>query len=144
MSHSFIRVARSTEWEMAHLLRDHPGKCRFLHGHSYKLTVEVGGYIQKGGMVTDFGDLKKLLKSSVEEVFDHALVVDEKTAGELPNAFKAEHTEMIVMEQPPTCENLLISIKNILQHHLPEEVNLQMLTLQETSGSYARWLKEDN
>ena len=51
-------VRRRFDFEAAHRLPRHPGKCRELHGHSYRLVVAVERPVDPdSGMVIDFGDL---------------------------------------------------------------------------------------
>ena len=140
----YVRVSRDVEWEMAHLLKGHPGKCRFVHGHSYKLNVEVGGKIEKSGMVIDFGELKTILQEQIVKKFDHSFVIDRETYQELPEKFTEKYCNTIVLEFPPTSENLLLLIREKILTHLPGTITLESLTLQETSGSKARWLRTDN
>jgi len=60
----------------AHYLRDYPGKCKNLHGHNWKVTVAVrGGQLAADGMLLDFGDLKKMMKT-VENELDHKSLND--------------------------------------------------------------------
>jgi len=60
----------------AHFLREYEGKCKDLHGHNWKITVRVRGEkLKSNGMLVDFGDLKKLMKS-VEEELDHKCLND--------------------------------------------------------------------
>lgn len=60
----------------AHFLREYEGKCQNLHGHNWKITVRVGGEkLKSNGMLVDFGDLKKLMKT-VEEELDHKCLND--------------------------------------------------------------------
>lgn len=65
------------EWfSAAHRLRDYKGKCERLHGHNYKVHVTAGATdLGPGGMVMDFGDLKKATKE-VLETLDHAYLND--------------------------------------------------------------------
>ncbi len=51
------RVTRSFSFEAAHQLPWHPGKCRRLHGHNYRLEVTVQGPVGENGVVMDFDDL---------------------------------------------------------------------------------------
>ena len=44
-------VTRSFTFEAAHQLPWHPGKCRELHGHGYRLEVTVEGPVGDNGMV---------------------------------------------------------------------------------------------
>ena len=47
----------------AHNLRGYKGKCEELHGHNWKVEVEVGSKkLDKTGMVMDFTYLKDKLK----------------------------------------------------------------------------------
>ena len=70
-------VRRRFEFEAAHRLPDHPGKCKELHGHSYKLFVKVERPIEESsGMVIDFSDLKVQVSELVVSRLDHIYVND--------------------------------------------------------------------
>lgn len=70
------RVTRSFSFEAAHHLPWHPGKCRRLHGHHYRLAVTVEGPIGTNGVVVDFDDVKALVQTQVVEPFDHQCLND--------------------------------------------------------------------
>ena len=65
------RVTRSFTFEAAHRLPWHPGKCRGLHGHSYRLEVTVAGPLDANGVVVDFDQLASVVRCEVIERFDH-------------------------------------------------------------------------
>lgn len=44
-----FRVSKEFSFDMAHILDGHDGKCRNLHGHTYKLQVEVSGDLYQQG-----------------------------------------------------------------------------------------------
>ena len=70
-------VRRSFDFEAAHQLPHHPGKCRELHGHSYRLVVSVDRAIDAdSGLAIDFSDLKAIVKSRVVDVLDHKYIND--------------------------------------------------------------------
>ena len=72
-----MRVRRTFDFEAAHVLPNHPGKCRNLHGHSYRLAVSVDRPVDPAtGMAIDFGDLKDLVRREVVSVLDHRHVND--------------------------------------------------------------------
>ena len=49
-------------FEAAHDIPGHKGKCKNLHGHTYKLEAEFSGAdLDEIGMLTDFSDLKAVL-----------------------------------------------------------------------------------
>jgi 6-pyruvoyltetrahydropterin/6-carboxytetrahydropterin synthase len=72
-----VRVKRAFDFEAAHKLPHHPGKCRDLHGHSYHLVVSVDRPLDaRSGMAIDFSDLKQIVRREVVEVLDHKYVND--------------------------------------------------------------------
>ena len=93
---SNIRITKQFSFETGHALYGYDGKCRNVHGHSYKLSVTVIGTPisdsnnVKFGMVIDFGDLKRIVKSEIVDVFDHARTHGQ-TIGALPARACSEH-----------------------------------------------------
>ena len=72
-----MRVKRKFEFEAAHRLPDHPGKCRDLHGHSYVLRVTVDRAVDPdSGLAIDFGEIKRIVRREVVEVLDHRYLND--------------------------------------------------------------------
>jgi len=70
------RVTRSFTFEAAHFLPWHPGQCRNLHGHSYRLDVAVEGPLDENGVVVDFADVKAVVHRAVVDHYDHTLLND--------------------------------------------------------------------
>jgi 6-pyruvoyltetrahydropterin/6-carboxytetrahydropterin synthase len=59
-----------------HALRHYKGKCENVHGHNYKVQVIVRGEkLDHAGLLTDFVDLKKLLRG-IAEPLDHVFLND--------------------------------------------------------------------
>ena len=60
-----IRITKEFKFEMAHALHGYDGLCKNIHGHSYRLWVQIKGQTRnisgdtKDGMVIDFSDLEK-------------------------------------------------------------------------------------
>ena len=72
-----MRVKRVFDFEAAHLLPNHPGKCRDLHGHSYSLCVTVERPVDAAsGLAIDFSDLKTTVAREVIDLLDHRYVND--------------------------------------------------------------------
>ena len=72
-----MRVKRVFDFEAAHVLPHHPGKCRNLHGHSYRLVVTVDRPVDPAsGLAIDFADLKAIVRREVVDVLDHRYVND--------------------------------------------------------------------
>jgi 6-pyruvoyltetrahydropterin/6-carboxytetrahydropterin synthase len=64
------------EFSSAHFLRDYNGKCKNLHGHTWKIAVTVkGAKLNKIGVMSDFYELKRALAELLEQL-DHACLND--------------------------------------------------------------------
>jgi 6-pyruvoyltetrahydropterin/6-carboxytetrahydropterin synthase len=148
---SKIRITKQFSFETGHALFGYDGKCRNVHGHSYKLSVTViGSPIEeigavKLGMVIDFSDLKKIVKEEVVDVFDHATVFNKNTphielAKELTNRGHA----VILADYQPTSENMVLDFADKIKARLPKNITLFSLKLQETDSSFAEWFASDN
>ena len=148
---SNIRITKQFSFETGHALYGYDGKCRNVHGHSYKLSVTVIGQPitnmdnVKFGMVIDFGDLKKIVKSEIVDVFDHATVFNKNTPHvELAKELKDRGHHVILVEYQPTSENMVIDFAEKIKKHLPSHISLHSLKLQETETSFAEWYASDN
>ncbi len=146
-----IRITKQFNFETGHALYGYDGKCRNVHGHSYKLAVTViGTPIEdtdnvKYGMVIDFGDLKKIVKEEIVDVFDHATVFNQNTPHiELAKELKERGHHVILVDYQPTSENMVIDFANKIKRRLPHGIDLYALRLQETESSYAEWYQSDN
>jgi len=69
-------VTRCFTFEAAHQLPWHPGKCRNLHGHGYRLEVTVEGPVAENGMVLDFADVEAVVEREVIDRYDHTYLND--------------------------------------------------------------------
>ena len=56
------------KFSAAHFLPGHKGKCRNLHGHTWKVQVDIRVNDLIEGMVVDFGDIKAVI-DSVDHVY---------------------------------------------------------------------------
>lgn len=148
---SNIRITKQFSFETGHALYGYDGKCKNVHGHSYKLSVTVIGtpimnrYDVKFGMVIDFTDLKKIVKEEIVDQFDHATVFNETTPHiELANELKNRGHHVILVDYQPTSENMVIDFSQRIMGRLPEGIKLFSLKLQETDSSFAEWFASDN
>lgn len=146
-----IRITKKFEFEAGHALFGYDGKCKNMHGHSYKLHVTVVGTPindptnVKHGMVIDFGDLKRIVNQHIIDIFDHAMVFNAKSPHlEIAQELKNKGHQIILVDYQPTSENMVIDFAQRIQQHLPENISLFSLRLQETESSYAEWYASDN
>lgn len=99
------QLTKSVTFDAAHQLRDYPGKCANLHGHTYKLEVCIAGEkVSELGMLYDFFDMKKLMQGVVERL-DHHFI------NEIPP----------FDEINPTAENLAYYIYQTLKQQLIQQ-----------------------
>jgi 6-pyruvoyltetrahydropterin/6-carboxytetrahydropterin synthase len=148
---SNIRITKQFSFETGHALYGYDGKCRNVHGHSYKLSVTVFGEPisdishVKYGMVIDFGDLKKIVKEEIVNVFDHATVFNKNTPHvELAKELKDRGHNVLLVDYQPTSEMMVIDFADKIKLRLPDNIMLHSLKLQETDSSFAEWYASDN
>jgi 6-pyruvoyltetrahydropterin/6-carboxytetrahydropterin synthase len=148
---SNIRITKQFSFETGHALYGYDGKCKNVHGHSYKLSVTVIGepitdsHNVKFGMVIDFSDLKKIVREEIVDLFDHATVFNKNTPHiELANELKNRGHHVILVEYQPTSENMVTDFAKKIQDRLPQSIQLHSLKLQETETSFAEWYASDN
>lgn len=148
---SNIRITKQFYFETGHALYGYDGKCKNVHGHSYKLSVTVIGEPisdktnVKYGMVIDFGDLKKIVASEIVDVFDHATVFNKNTPHlELAKELEIRGHNVILVDYQPTSEMMLVDFAQKIKNKLPATIQLHSLKLQETGTSHAEWYASDN
>ncbi len=148
---SNIRITKQFSFETGHALYGYDGKCKNVHGHSYKLSVTVIGTPimddtnVKFGMVIDFGDLKKIVKEEIVDVFDHATVFNKNTPHvELAKELEDRGHNVLLVNYQPTSEMMVIDFSEKIKKRLPSHIELHSLKLQETDSSFAEWFSYDN
>ena len=133
-------VAKTFRWEGAHRLPWHDGLCSNLHGHSYRMVVEVEGPPDDRGMVIDFKEIKRIIKPLVEQ-WDHATFVHEEDAELLDVLFKTGWKHF-VLPYDSTSENVARFAADYLCTEAGDALRARGLTsvrvtVQETETCYA-------
>lgn len=148
---SNIRITKQFTFETGHALYGYDGKCKNVHGHSYKLSVTVIGTPitdaahVKYGMVIDFSDLKKIVKEEIVDVFDHATVFNKNTPHvDLAKELENRGHNVLLVDYQPTSEMMVIDFSKKITKRLPNHIKLHSLKLQETETSFAEWYASDN
>jgi 6-pyruvoyltetrahydropterin/6-carboxytetrahydropterin synthase len=146
-----IRVTKKFTFDMAHALYGHDGPCKNIHGHTYHLAVTLIGKAKnefghpKDGMLVDFGDLKKVINEHIVSHFDHALVLNENAPHKGLELLHQQYDKIMLVPFQPSCENLIVEIKNRLQTVFANETfHIHSIRLDETPTSYAEWFLADN
>lgn len=143
-----IRITKEFHFEMSHCLNNYQGPCANIHGHSYKLFITLRGEPIKDasssyyGMVMDFSELKQIVQKQVLDLLDHGFVIQKQSP--FINQIKGLNTQKLIVDFQPTCENLVVFIKDKIENYLPKEVELFSIDLYETASSHACWCIDDN
>ena len=97
-------------FDAAHFLKGYEGKCSNIHGHRWRVEVEIEGEklseeTQTRGMLVDFSDLKKAIKELCDK-FDHTFIYEEGSLKDATvKALMEEDFKMNVVAFRPTAEN---------------------------------------
>ncbi len=130
-----MKIAKEFRWEMGHRLLCHLGKCKNLHGHSYRMQVEISSDTLTNGMVVDYYDLKKHVEPFVEEL-DHSFMIN-KNDEILLNKIEELKTKHKVVDFETTAENICLYFIDKIKPNLPTHIKTLRVTIFETSTSYA-------
>ncbi len=99
-----MKISKEFRWEMGHRLPFHKGLCKNVHGHSYRMVVEVSGKVEKNGMIIDFYDLGKIIDPLIKK-FDHAFMCW-KNDLKMKKFLNANKMKVVVVSYPSTVENI--------------------------------------
>lgn len=92
-----LRVSVKREFDAAHKLEGHPGKCSSLHGHTWVVeAVFIGNSVDEFGFVIDFGRAGSILSDVISE-YDHAYLNEIPPFGSTPPT--AENMAVIIFER---------------------------------------------
>jgi len=132
-------VTKTVKFDAAHVLTNHQGLCKNLHGHTYRVDVSVTQPEADGrDMVIDFKDLKRLATETICDRFDHAFIYNTESAGEREIAAVVEKNGMRTVAIPfrSTAENLAKLFYNDLKPRIP---GLSAVKVWETADSSAEY-----
>ena len=132
-------VTKTVKFDAAHILTNHQGLCKNLHGHTYRVDVSVAQADgETGDMVIDFKDLKGIANEVICDRFDHAFVYNTESAGECEIAAVVEKNGMRTVAIPfrSTAENLAKMFYGELKPRIP---GLAAVKVWETADSCAEY-----
>ncbi|OOF70511.1 6-carboxytetrahydropterin synthase QueD [Rodentibacter caecimuris] len=138
-----FKITKEFSFDMAHLLDGHDGKCQNLHGHTYKLQVEICGELHsegaKKGMIMDFSELKAIVKAQILDPMDHAFIYDLNSSREsqIADLLQSLESKTFGVSFRTTAEELAKFIFNRLKYeqHLP----VSAIRLWETPTSFCEY-----
>lgn len=112
-------------FDAAHMLKDYPGPCRYLHGHTWEVEVTISGAVLDDvGILYDFKDIKRDIKSILEN-FDHRYLND------------VAPFDMV----NPTAEHLARIIYHELESVFPDQITLDEVAIWESPAARLSYRK---
>ncbi|WHY03062.1 6-carboxytetrahydropterin synthase QueD [Neobacillus sp. DY30] len=128
-----VLVSKEFTFDAAHHLHCYEGKCKNLHGHTYKVIFGISGFVDHRGLLMDFGDIKEIWKNEIEIHLDH------------------RYLNETLPPMNTTAENIVVWIYEKMQEALTKEENkkdqylearVEFVRLYETPTSYAEARRE--
>jgi 6-pyruvoyltetrahydropterin/6-carboxytetrahydropterin synthase len=118
-----------------HRLLQYPGKCGRLHGHNGLARITLRSLELDGqGMVADFDQIERSMRSFLDETFDHRLLLHREDP--LVPALRAAGEEFVAVEVNPTAENIA---RLIFEHARAAGFPVVEVQLVEQQGSIATY-----
>ncbi len=102
-----ITCTRKIEFDAAHRVIEHFSKCKHLHGHRYVVEATfIADELDSLGMVIDFGIIKKILGTWIDENWDHNTILStqDKPLGDSIAAITNQ--KVYYINANPTAENM--------------------------------------
>ncbi|SMF89540.1 6-pyruvoyltetrahydropterin/6-carboxytetrahydropterin synthase [Paenibacillus uliginis N3/975] len=126
-----VLVSKEFTFDAAHHLHAYEGKCKNLHGHTYKVVFGISGKPDEVGITVDFGQIKEIWKSAIEPFLDHRYLNETLP----PMNTTAENMVVWLYEQ---MELALTQQETFTQ----QETRTEFVRLYETPTSYAEVRRE--
>ena len=137
MSQTCTRVL---EFDAAHRVPKHGGKCSTLHGHRYKVEITCAApALDEVGVVIDFGKIKEVVGGWIDAHLDHTTLLQDTDTGLLDFCMQEAalgKRAPFVTPLPPTAENLAVLLLAIA-HDLLAPMQVVRVRVWETPNCYA-------
>ena len=132
-----MKIAKEFYWEMGHRLPHHQGLCKNLHGHSYKMCVELEGSLDKNNMIIDYFDLTKIVNKIIEPL-NHAFLCEE-TDHIVRDFLISNDFKIYLVPFVSTAENIALHLLKLLKEQLKSYKNIERIKVRlcETNDVYA-------
>ncbi|MGE7588526.1 MULTISPECIES: 6-carboxytetrahydropterin synthase QueD [Peribacillus] len=132
-----VMVSKEFTFDSAHHLHAYEGKCKNLHGHTYRVIFGLSGFVDDRGLMIDFGEIKEIWKNEIEIFLDH------------------RYLNETLPPMNTTAENIVVWIYEIMSDALKQEerqikykdARLEFVRLYETPTGYAEarreWIEDE-
>lgn len=124
-----LSLVRSLRFCAGHRLLGHEGRCAYLHGHNYRVEVEVeavagGSEVDSVGRVVDFAHIKRRLLGWLDEHWDHAFILWTEDHTALEAVKLATPTKYFLLPWNPTAENMARYLVEVVAPHVLDDLGV--------------------
>lgn len=131
-----MKISKEFKWEMGHRLPFHSGKCKNIHGHTYKMRVEIEGDLDENGMVIDYYDISEIISPIVDEL-DHSFMVKE-TDKVIIDFLDKLKSKKVVVPFETTAENITLHLLTKIKERITSaRIKKIKVRVYETEKTYA-------
>lgn len=120
-------VSVESHFDAAHFLRNYQGKCENIHGHRYKVILNIKtGKLNDIGLAYDFVELKGQLNKILDK-FDHACLNDIPPFNEIN----------------PSAENIAQTIHESIKNKLAADIVISSVQVWESPENCVTYIPQD-
>lgn len=152
-----LSITKEFTWDMAHMLACHEGLCKNIHGHTYKMQVEVTRKSKdlitspgnsEEGMVIDFNHLKNIVKDKIIDPLDHAFMYwcqsPDSLEHKIAELLRKHGRKVVTVTYKPTAEEMARNFLEILSHEFDKhDILIRSVKIWETPTSFATAVREE-
>src|SRR5262249_16363428 len=100
-----FKVTKHIDFCYGHRLLNYDGQCRHLHGHNGRVEIDLeSDGLDARGMVIDFADIKRTIKSWIDETLDHRMLLHRDDP--LAPVLRERGERFLEFDENPTAENI--------------------------------------
>lgn len=130
-----FRVSQEIDFCYGHRLLNYDGKCRHLHGHNGRLVIVLEAEeLDERGMLVDFGDIKRSVRTWVDNELDHRMILNRNDP--IIPYLKSINEPMYLIDWNPTAENIA---RLVFEYAAAQGLPVREVLLWETPKSYATY-----
>lgn len=122
-----IKINRYHDISCGHRVVGHENKCRFLHGHNYRIHFTItANELDNIGRVIDFSVIKSKLCNWLEDNFDHKFLIWEKD-NYLDSLKNIDKESLFITNFNPTAENIAKYLVDVIGKEQMKDTNCKLI-----------------
>ena len=130
-----FRVSQEIDFCYGHRLLNYDGKCKHLHGHNGRLIIVLEAEnLDERGMLVDFGDIKRSVRTWVDNELDHRMILNRNDP--IIPYLQSINEPMYLIDWNPTAENIA---RLVYEYAAKQGLPVKEVLLWETPKSYATY-----